>query len=777
MSLFLISGQVHADNLFSTAGAEGLSYDKPAEPYIKRSRPVTLNLGALNAAKPGGNMTEESSAGTGPAAPTGKELQLNLFPDVDLPVTFSDLHGNGSGSMTWTGKVEGNTDSLILLVVKDGVMTGNITVGKAQYQIRYIGGGLHEVNEIDQSGYPSEADPDRVEYPQTIPPADMPDTSRDDPASLDTTVMDGRETKRVIDVLVVYTAAARIAQGGTTAIRNLIDLAVTETNTGYTHSGINQELNLVHTAEISYTESGDIGLDRDRLRAPSDGFMDTVHTLRDAYDADLVSLIVDNGGGYCGIAYIMDPVNTLFQDSAFCVVADECATGYYSFGHELGHIMGARHDWYVDPTDNSPYTYNHALTNPTDSWRTIMAYNNACAAVGGSCTRLLYWSNPDNTYGGDPMGTYEGEVEPKDNRKTLANTGFVVANFRVKDTSATPSEEFDSGAVPSTNIYNGGPMFNLTAKKTTTIHGFATVFATAGTLPRIEIYYREGSYDGFITDPSEWILAGSANNVATNAAPAQTHIPIDLDITIPAGSTYSFYIVSTGSAGTEFNINYLAGTSEGAVYASDSSLQLMQGRGVRYPFTASWTPRVFSGTIYHSFSKGLKSLATPLPNNSQDGIMFDIRTKKKVTIRGFSTFVETDLSPGMEIWYRPGTHVGHETTQSDWTLLGTVDNVVGSNIGTTYIQNRIPIETDVTIPAGSTYGFYITATNNPNIQYRNGVSVGSVSASDGAIEVLDGVGKDYPFGTNYTTRAFAGTVYYSTPFPWPMALPAIFNNK
>ncbi|NTV27825.1 MAG: hypothetical protein HGA93_03990, partial [Methanothrix sp.] len=28
----------------------------------------------------------------------------------------------------------------------------------------------------------------------------------------------------------------------------------------------------------------------------------------------------------------------------------DCAVGNYSFGHEIGHLQGARHDWYVDST-------------------------------------------------------------------------------------------------------------------------------------------------------------------------------------------------------------------------------------------------------------------------------------------------------------------------------------------------------------------------------------------------------------------------------------------
>jgi len=137
----------------------------------------------------------------------------------------------------------------------------------------------------------------------------------------------------------------------------------------------------------------------------------------------------------------MTSVSTSFAVWSFAVVSRSCATGYYSFAHELGHNMGARHDWYVDDTENKPYSYNHGFVNQAEGWRTIMAYNTECAVAGSNCTRLPYWSNPEVEYGGVPMGVaegtstdcIEGEPEPDcdaDNRKTLNETAYTVADFR-----------------------------------------------------------------------------------------------------------------------------------------------------------------------------------------------------------------------------------------------------------------------------------------------------------------------------------------------------------
>jgi peptidyl-Asp metalloendopeptidase len=115
---------------------------------------------------------------------------------------------------------------------------------------------------------------------------------------------------------------------------------------------------------------------------------------------------------------------------AFCIVSRVCATVYYSFAHEIGHLQGARHDRYVDNTDYSPYTYNHGRTYPTARWRTIMAYNNVCTAQGVSCTRINWWSNPGINCSGVATGISGGAGVGADNHLCLNNTAYTVANFR-----------------------------------------------------------------------------------------------------------------------------------------------------------------------------------------------------------------------------------------------------------------------------------------------------------------------------------------------------------
>jgi peptidyl-Asp metalloendopeptidase len=390
-------------------------------PTIMRSRLVKVKFDLL-----GGPADVRGQASIQPEVQD--VVTLNLFDDATYTAVLDQIEVLATGGYVWIGHIDDVLYSQVVFVVNQGQAAGNVALPNGFYAIRYVSNNTHVIYQIDQSRFP-----DDLVRPVVLPA---------EPPPIQAMADDGSQ----IDVMVLYTGDARQAAGGTTAIQNLINLAVTETNQSYANSGVNHRLQLVHTEEVNYTESGNIETDLDRLTGTGDGFMDNAHTLRNTHQADLAALIVENGGGFCGIANLMTTVSAAFESKGFSVTARNCATGYYSFGHELGHNMGARHDWYVDPTDNSPFSYNHAYVNTTDRWRTVMGYNAQCSDSGFNCTRLPYWSNPNVSYNGAPMGIPEGSANAAENYKTLNNTALTVANFR------------DSGGTPPTTgplVYNG----------------------------------------------------------------------------------------------------------------------------------------------------------------------------------------------------------------------------------------------------------------------------------------------------------------------------------
>ena len=410
-----------ARGLFRTGGAA--SQGAPNRPWVARSRVVSVDLETWAAALPGG---------PGSGRPS---LLLNLFDDASFPAVFDRIDAASNG-LTWVGRVPDRPLSTVTLTLVDGVMAGSVIMPGSVYAIRYAGGGLHEVSEVDQSQYPAEARP--VPYPAAPPPREPVDA---DPAAR-------ADSGSLIDVMVLYTPAATTSAGGPSAIASRINLAVSETNTSYGNSGINQRVRLVHSEQVEYTENNDLGIDLDNVTnhngsSPiSTPLGNAAAALRNLHGADLVVLVTSPPSPqYCGIAWMMNSVSSGFAPFGFSVVDEGCLSPNGAFGHELGHNMGARHDWYMD-NSTTPHTYAHGYVNTAARWRTVMSYNNLCSAQSFNCTRLLYWSNPGVLYSGAPMGIPGGTKSncpesdisnvscDADDHRTLNETATTVANFR-----------------------------------------------------------------------------------------------------------------------------------------------------------------------------------------------------------------------------------------------------------------------------------------------------------------------------------------------------------
>lgn len=336
------------------------------------------------------------------------QLRMTFFFESPMFALFNRWERVSPTGLALIGTVKGIPGSEVIFVANGSALTGNITLPGRLFHIRPKESGVHELQDVDLKNYP--------EHLQPIPVSAEPGSFTLDPPITN----DGTQ----LDVLVVYTADARTAAGGTPAIESQIDLAVAETNQGYINSGVTQRIRLVHKEEINYSESGfDWSSTLSLLQGTADGYMDNVHTLRNTYNADLVVMIV-SASNYCGLGYLMQTVSPSFAAYAFCLVSRTCATGYYSFAHEMGHNMGAHHDR-ANASGTGAYPYSYGYQAPDQTFRTVMAYN-----CPGSCQRINYWSNPDVNYNGKPTGVLHTDPNSADNRRTLNNTVSTVANFR-----------------------------------------------------------------------------------------------------------------------------------------------------------------------------------------------------------------------------------------------------------------------------------------------------------------------------------------------------------
>lgn len=321
----------------------------------------------------------------------------------------------GKNQFVWTGHASDDPGSRAVFAVSGEAVAGTLSYRGKLFRLEPRANGSHILSEIKPTDPAPELDPIAVADKARI---------LADPGSNDMTAADTNGT--VIDVLVAYTPAIRSLYGSAGA-EALVLQAVAEANQAYASSGMSTRLNLIRSVQTSYAESGDMALDLSRLRSTSDGYMDELHTLRNSLGADLVSLI-ENEPAYCGIAYRMATLSASFASSAFSVVHHSCATGYYSFAHEIGHNQGAHHD--AANASGAIFPYAYGYQDPNNRFRTIMAYN-----CPGGCARIGYFSNAEIFYGGVPTG-YSGAAE---NADTIDNTAATVASFRQSTVPAIPA--------------------------------------------------------------------------------------------------------------------------------------------------------------------------------------------------------------------------------------------------------------------------------------------------------------------------------------------------
>lgn len=337
---------------------------------------------------------------------------VSLPDGVSYEVVRTLRHERGLDRFAWVGHASDDPKSRAVFSVSGDSVAGTLSYDGKLFRLEPRANGSHILSEIKPTDPAPELDP--------IPIADDAFILAD-PGSNYATAADSNGA--VIDVLVAYTPAITNLYG-TAGAESLILQAVAEANQAYANSGMSTRLNLVRTVQTNYVESGNMASDLDRLRATNDGYMDELHSLRNSYGADLVSLL-EHEPQYCGIAYRMATLSPSFESNAFSVVHHSCATGYYSFAHEIGHNQGAHHD--AGNASGAIFPYAYGYIDPNSSFRTIMAYN-----CPGGCTRIGHFSNAEVLYNGKPTG-YSGSAE---NADAIDNTATTVANFRQ---SASPN--------------------------------------------------------------------------------------------------------------------------------------------------------------------------------------------------------------------------------------------------------------------------------------------------------------------------------------------------
>lgn len=348
-------------------------------------------------------------------------ITFNLFEDVNFDVVTSVSETKLPGIISWTGKQIDNPETRILFMIKDRTIVGEIVTLNDRFRIIPIGiGSWHAIIEIDEPKFKPEAPTlvpsEKSSVREKTPKEDLCDKKQPE-------VPPGKGTR--ITLLVLYTSKA--AQASIDIERDVL-LLVSQLETAFHTPNYIVYPVLAHSQVVDYQETGVLQTDLNRLTDKSDGYIDEIHSLRDQYKADLVVLLVEDAD-YCGIAWLIHPMDPKMERYAFSVSDRQCALNNLTFSHEIGHNIGMRHDRYAENGGN-PEEYNYGYVLKNQKVRSIMAYDKECQDAGFSCRRLLTYCAPHIFIKDERFGVPIGNGNAAHNLEVLCRNAPIVSKFR-----------------------------------------------------------------------------------------------------------------------------------------------------------------------------------------------------------------------------------------------------------------------------------------------------------------------------------------------------------
>jgi hypothetical protein len=385
------------------------------------------------------------------------KIRLTLNENTRLTLTRTSVDV-GADMLTWRGTVDDTGAPATIMWWPGVTMAATVRHQGRIYSMRRARGGVHAIAvvEVSEERMPPDHAPMPARLRATDPALrDDPLVQRGDASELKARISGLRPRARdgsgllanagqarpdaaddiVINVIVAYTRKAASHYG--VFEHEPVKLAIEEANQSFRNSALGHvKLKLVHTYQTDYLEEGGHFDHLWRFADKGDGHMEEIHALREKHDADVAMLIVDDPEG-CGLS------TRVYAEAneAFAVVHHECAATSYSIAHEIGHLIGARHELQMDAT-MTPFPYGHGYVNGT-KWRDIMSYKASC----GGCRRLPVWSNPRITIDGEPAGTFDA-----DNARVITEQAARVANFR----ASRDRRVYTSGIKPSVSDTHTG---------------------------------------------------------------------------------------------------------------------------------------------------------------------------------------------------------------------------------------------------------------------------------------------------------------------------------
>ncbi len=373
----------------------------------------------------------------------GADISIDLFDEDVIMATLSRVETYSNNVTSMVGKVENSKHGFIITTIREDRVLIVIEIPEKNKQYKIIYDHEHDTHFL------YEINLDELDILPGAPPLQAPVIQNLSSGELIDTVSTNNEAgspgETTIDVMIVYTPAATDWAGANAgSIDFVISQALARAQLTLDNSNTLINLELAHSGEINYTESGDLWTDIMGLTEGTGGF-ELAHQWRDQYSADLVTMFsVFDGSG--GMAWLLNDEQGR-PDLGFSIARVQQAHFSYIYIHEIGHNMGAHHhkEQSVEP---GPGLFDYSAgwrwsDNDSNNYCTVMTYEYGMFFEDGNDhVAVPHFSNPEIYLNGSPTG-HAGDG---DNARTLREVREVIAAYRTVEFNDDEDAGADQGS-------------------------------------------------------------------------------------------------------------------------------------------------------------------------------------------------------------------------------------------------------------------------------------------------------------------------------------------
>ena len=331
--------------------------------------------------------------------PSGKQTKVAR----NVLVSPTKIETMPSGDYTYIADlmIGQNGKGTLILLKEKGKIFGSMTLNERVFRIEHLESGEQILIELDQKILNSPhacGNREGSKISQTL--------------SHSAKTVNQSSNSKIVRVLVLFTDAADNVSNPNQLAPTLINELTTALSKSKIYSS-NLRFQQVGIERIGYTETGNAEIDLDNLVSNND-----LNNRRQNARADLVVVLTDgnylvSGGQILGIATL----DEYSQPNDGHVAIVEADAGNVTFAHEVGHLMGCRHD-----NDSRTNVSNLSNTAKGHNWYYRnwflgpKKYQKSVVASGTTRgSRVLHFSNP----------SVKAHSKARDNTGTSSRNNFV----------------------------------------------------------------------------------------------------------------------------------------------------------------------------------------------------------------------------------------------------------------------------------------------------------------------------------------------------------------